>query len=100
MSRVGISHKKFWKLSWYEISLYIALYQHRQQELATLEENEWKRWRVLAVDFKNAHRRPKTKMMEYLELIRFPSDEKKIDTTSKPNLRAAKKLLGSKFNLN
>ncbi len=100
MSRVGISHKKFWKLSWYEISLYIDRYLYRQHERRAIEEAKWKRWRVQVADYRNAHRKKGAKAIDPEEIIRFPSDDKKNDNAPKPSLKAAKKLLGSKFNLN
>ena len=69
--------------------------------MQALQELEWLRWRINTADFKNAHRGKDDPAIHPTELIKlsFDDDEAKGEQ-SKPDLKKAKQLLGSKFNLN
>lgn len=97
-----MSHKKFWKLSWYEINLYVDGYVHMQEEKKFLEEAHWARWRVMVADFRNANRKKGTRTTDPKDLIHLDIDDVKAANPSmkKPSLKDARRLLGSKFNLN
>jgi len=88
-------------LSWYEIGLYIERFNYRQEEAQALQELEWARFRIQWADFRNAHRGKDSEVVTGKDLIKLSFDvEETKGEESKPSLKKAKQLLGSKFNLN
>ena len=100
VSRAKLSHKKFWRLSWYEIGLYIDRYIYDQQRLQVLEEAKWARFRIAWADFRNVHRAKNDPEVKATDLIKLSFDKPQVKKESKPDLKKAKQLLGSKFILN
>lgn len=85
-------------MSWYRIGLCVDRFLYHQEQEQLKEEYAWARTRIIWADFRNAHRgdNPVVKPQDLIRLSFDKNEEKE----SKPSMKEAKKLLGSKFNLN
>lgn len=86
-------------MSWYEIGLYIDRYLHKVEQEQLKEEYAWARMRIGWADFRNAHRGDNP-VVRPQDLIKLSFDKNEEQDKKPPSLKEAKKLLGSKFNLN
>lgn len=96
---LGLSSKKFWRCSWYDLSL---LTERRNLEIdrdKEREEMEWARMRIMWADFGNAHRSKKDKIRHPKDLIELSFDKK--DSAENKvkviDMEAVKRRLGSKI---
>ena len=86
----------FWDLSWFEWSLYARRHRLRVQEIITIDNLNWSRFRIQWADFRNAHRDKTSPEVKPTDLIKLPFDKEEVE--EKPmTFKEAVAQMGSKF---
>lgn len=88
--------EKFWRLSWYEVAMYVDRSVHRTRITKAKEEAKWARFRIQWADFRNANRGKKGKIVKPEDLIKLSFDTDRKAEYHEIDFDAIKKLLGSK----
>jgi hypothetical protein len=88
----NVGHKKFWKLSWYELSLYIERFEVKENKRL----DSWRQWRIIVSDFRNAHRGKKSRAIYPKDLITLPEDNR-MPAYHEIDIEAVKRKFGSKL---
>ena len=96
VTKVNVSHHEFWRLSWYEIGLYIERYAYQMELRREDEELAWARFRIQWADFRNANRTKKTKPVKPSDLIKLSFDDR-VPEYHEIDMEAIKKRFGSKL---
>jgi hypothetical protein len=102
-SNDSVAHERFWELSWYEWSLYARRHKIKVDQLITLDECEWARFRIMWALYINTHKSENDPVVEPHELIKLSFDKpvEAPKSQSKEEIEAsfkkAKELLGGKF---
>jgi hypothetical protein len=92
------SHEKFWRLSWYEIGLYLERFNLEQEEKRAIEEGHWARFRIQWADFRNVNRGKSKKIVRPDDLIKLSFDQKeRVAEYHEIDMDALKRRFGSKI---
>lgn len=95
---MGLTQKKFWKLSFYEWSLYLLKLLDDQKQKEREFRLEWDYKREMWAVMMNAFFKPKAGgKFKGQDLIKFSFDEKSTSEMRVPDMDSIKRRLGSKL---
>jgi hypothetical protein len=92
-----MSPKKFWKLSWYELAMYMDKYNAKMEEKKTIQEAKWQRFRIQWADFRNVNRPKHGRIWKPEDLIKLSFDTDRKAEYHEIDVSLIDKKLGSKI---
>ena len=93
VTKMRFDHEKFWRLSWYEVGLYVEQYANDMQMRREDQEMPWARFRIHWAQFHNANFKKKVKPSD---LIRLSIDDR-VPEYHEIDMDAMKRRFGSKL---